>query len=660
MKTPHIPRFSNAANAAQKILYPAVALVLLVLLWQAIVSFGLVPSYLLPSPMQVLKALVKDASLLATQSLITLAEALLGLFWGVVFGVLFAALMDWIEPFKKALRPLLTLTQAVPTVAIAPLLVLWLGYGMLPKVVLVALTCFFPIAISLLEGFQAVSAEKHELFKTMRASKLQTFLYLKIPTSLTYFFSGLKVGAAYAIVGAVIAEWLGGSFGLGVYMTRVRKSYAYDQMFAVILVIAALSLALVGIVNILEKIYMPWEHSRSKKRCSEVGCGSLRQKSWARPREIAARIFTGALAGASALLCVLACIGVGPFAQNGFSGCARSKVATVGKGNQSSGPGGTNPANHSSTSVTFVLDYTPNTNHLGIYAALEEGFYADAGINLQIVQPPEDGAEAMVGSGQADFGMSYQDTLANYLFADEPVPVTAVAAVVQHNTSGIMSAASQNIVRPRDLEAKTYATMQSKTEEAILKHLIEADGGDFNTVKLVPASATDEVSGLKAQLFDAIWSFQGWGVQNAQLKDFPVRFMRIADFNPAFDYYTPVIIANNEFLEKNPDVAHCFLEATARGYTFAAAHPKEAVDCLLKAAPETDPALAYASADFLASEFISDAPYWGYIDADRWNHFYAWLDEEGLLQNSLVNRYGSRSGGTNYGFTNDFLSEEEG
>ena len=639
----------HLSETAKKILYPTLALLLLILVWQAVVSFGVVPSYLLPSPVQVLKALTKYAYLLAVQSFTTLTEALTGLFWGIVVGVLFAVLMDWFDPIKKVLKPLLTLTQAVPTVAIAPLLVLWLGYGMLPKVVLVALTCFFPIAISLLEGFSAVPEEKLELFKTMRATKLQTFLYLKIPSSWTYFFSGLKVGAAYAIVGAVIAEWLGGSFGLGVYMTRVRKSYAYDQMFAVILVIAALSLALVGFVNLAEKICMPW--TRPRTTCS------FRLK--------AGRIALGTVAAAAALLCLLAAAGIGPFNSRGFSG---EGVSAESGGGGGAGSSGASAKNEAEANVTFVLDYTPNTNHVGIYAALENGYYADAGLNIEIVQPPEDGAEAMVGTGQADFGMSYQDTLANYLFANEPLPITAVAAVLQHNTSGIMSAAELGITRPRDLSGKTYATMQSKTEEAILKNLIEADGGDFSSVTLVPANATDEVSGLKARLFDAIWSFVGWGAQNAAVRNFPVNFMRITDYDPVLDYYTPVIIANDEFFEKNPELAKRFLEATAHGYAFAAEHPKEAVDCLLKAAPETAPTLAYASADYLAPYFISDAPYWGYIDASRWNGFYRWLDEQGLLQNSIASRFGDApdsdsdahsSDPATYGFTNKFLDGGE-
>lgn len=238
---------------------PAVAVLGMLALWQAACSLQLVPSYLLPSPAEVCVALANDAELIGMHAATTLAEALIGLALGVALGFSIACLMERFRFIDAALTPLITLSQTIPTVAIAPLLVLWLGYDMLPKIVLVTLTTFFPIVVSVATGFKSVDADEIDLLRTMGASRFQAFRYAKLPAALPSFFSGLRMSATYAVVGAVVAEWLGGFSGLGVYMTRVRKSFAYDSMFASIVVIAVVSLLLLTLTRILERIAMPWE-----------------------------------------------------------------------------------------------------------------------------------------------------------------------------------------------------------------------------------------------------------------------------------------------------------------------------------------------------------------------------------------------------------------
>lgn len=245
---------------------PCVTVAVLLVVWQLVVSVGLVPSFLLPSPLDVAAALVADAPLLASHALVTMAEALAGLAIGVAAGFLIACAMERFAPVKRALEPLVTVSQTIPTVAIAPLLVLWLGYGMLPKVLLVALTTFFPVTVALAEGFSSVDPDAVDLLRTMGASRLQVFRYAKLPAAAGSFFSGLRISVTYAVVGAVVAEWLGGFDGLGVYMTRVRKSYSYDQMFAVIVIISALSLALMAVVDALARLAMPWRRHERKPR----------------------------------------------------------------------------------------------------------------------------------------------------------------------------------------------------------------------------------------------------------------------------------------------------------------------------------------------------------------------------------------------------------
>ena len=235
------------------------ALLVLLVIWQAVCTLGIVPGYMLPSPVQVVKAFAEDFPLLMSHLRVTLAEAFLGLFCGVAFGFGMAVLMDRFERLYKAVYPLVVLTQTVPTVAIAPLLVLWFGYEMLPKVILIVITTFFPITVGVLTGLRSADPDTMNLLRSMGADRFQIFCYVKLPGAMGQFFSSLRISAAYSVVGAVISEWLGGFSGLGVYMTRVKKAFAFDNLFAVIFLISVISLLLMKLVDYLQKKCMPWE-----------------------------------------------------------------------------------------------------------------------------------------------------------------------------------------------------------------------------------------------------------------------------------------------------------------------------------------------------------------------------------------------------------------
>ena len=232
----------------------------LVLVWGLISHFEIVPKFMLPSPMSVLKALYNEAPLLWQHSKITLTEAGIGLLLSIVFAIGISIIMDEFNGVRKNLYPVLNITQTVPTIAVAPLLVLWLGYGMTPKIALIFITCFFPLVISILGGFATVDEDILRLFRSMGANRWQILFWVKIPSAIEGFFSGLRVAVSYSIVGAVIAEWLGGNGGLGVYMTRVRKSFSFDKMFAVIILISIISLILIFLVERLQKKAMPWKY----------------------------------------------------------------------------------------------------------------------------------------------------------------------------------------------------------------------------------------------------------------------------------------------------------------------------------------------------------------------------------------------------------------
>lgn len=300
------------------------------------------------------------------------------------------------------------------------------------------------------------------------------------------------------------------------------------------------------------------------------------------------------------------------------------------------------------TPITFVLDWTPNTNHTGLYVAQEKGFFEEAGLKVEIVQPPEDGAEVLVASGKAQFGVSFQDSLAPALAGEDALPVTAVASIIQHNTSGIISRAGEGMDRPQGMEGHSYATWNGPIELATLKQVVEADGGDFSKVELIPSTVTDEVSALKTNSVDSIWIFYAWAGVKTELEGLKTDYFAFSDIDPVFDYYTPIIISGNKFLEEQPETAKAFLAALSKGYEFAMENPEEAADILCNAAPELDAELVLASQKYLTDQYQAEADYWGYIDSARWNNFYKWVNENKLTEQEIP---------LDTGFTNDYLPQ---
>lgn len=250
-------------NIASK--YSALILgVIILVIWELAAVMGWLPQFIIPAPSEILMSLISQREVLFHNSLITLVQALVGLFFGIILAFILAIGMDNISLVRKAIYPYLIVSQTIPTVAIAPILVLWLGYGMLPKVVLVILTTLFPIVINILEGFSSVDKDAVNLLGLMGANYWQILYHVKLPASLSFFFSGLKISVSYAFVGSVIAEWLGGFEGLGVYMIRAKNAFSYSNMFAAIVVISAVSLILLGIVSFVERWVTPWQYKDHK------------------------------------------------------------------------------------------------------------------------------------------------------------------------------------------------------------------------------------------------------------------------------------------------------------------------------------------------------------------------------------------------------------
>lgn len=306
--------------------------------------------------------------------------------------------------------------------------------------------------------------------------------------------------------------------------------------------------------------------------------------------------------------------------------------------------------NTNNTQITVCLDWTPNTNHTGLYVALVNGYYEQAGLDVTIVQPPENGATQACAANQAQFAIDAQDTLAAAFALDNPLEVTAVAALIQHNSSGIISLAGQGMDSPRGITGNTYLTWDSPIEKAMMENVVNADGGDWSQVTLEPNTVTNEAFHVKENPDDCVWVFYGWSGINAQVCGVDTDYFAFKDINPVFDYYTPILIANNEFLASNPDEARAFLDATEKGYQYAIDNPEEAAQILIDA-DETkslvgNEELVVASQKWLSSQYVADAEKWGYIDPERWNAFYQWLNTQQLVENPLAD---------NTGFTNDYL-----
>lgn len=324
--------------------------------------------------------------------------------------------------------------------------------------------------------------------------------------------------------------------------------------------------------------------------------------------------------------------------------CLITAAAFAGCGTQNAGQATSDSAEK--TKITFVLDWTPNTNHTGLYVAQDKGYFADEGLEVEIIQPPEDGAEMMVGSGKAQFGVSFQDYLPPALTGADAIPIEAVAALIQHNTSGIISLKNKGIESPKGLEGMKYATWDLPIEKATLKKVVEDDGGDFGKVELIPSTVTDEVSALQTDTVDAIWVYYGWAGVKSELAQLDTNFFAFKDINPIFDYYSPVIIGNSDWMRNHPEETKAFLSAVKKGYEDAVSDPEGSAEILVKYAPELDPELVKASQKYLSKEYKADVERWGYIDPARWNAFFNWINENGLNEEEIPE---------NAGFTNDYL-----
>jgi ABC-type nitrate/sulfonate/bicarbonate transport system substrate-binding protein len=296
--------------------------------------------------------------------------------------------------------------------------------------------------------------------------------------------------------------------------------------------------------------------------------------------------------------------------------------------------------------ITFVLDWTPNTNHTGIYIARENGYFRDAGLHVDIIQPSDMGSDAIVASGKAQFGISYQEAV-TFARASN-VPIVSIAAVIQHNTSGFAALKEKNIKTPADFEGKKYGGWGSPIEEATIKYLMKNAGADPSKVEILTTGTADFFQASSSGQVDFAWIFEGWDGQAAKLKGVEIDYMDLGRIDPVFDYYTPVIITSEELIKNDRELVERFMRAAEKGYRFAIENPDDAADIFIKAVPESDAALVRASQEFLAGRYQDDAPYWGMQKAEVWQRYTDWLFENGFISERID---------VEKAFTNDFTKK---
>ncbi|MGP4071768.1 ABC transporter substrate-binding protein [Piscibacillus sp. B03] len=309
--------------------------------------------------------------------------------------------------------------------------------------------------------------------------------------------------------------------------------------------------------------------------------------------------------------------------------------------------GGNDSESQDLEDITFVLDWTPNTNHTGIYVAQDQGFFEEEGLDVEIIMPGEASADQLIASGKADFGISYQEGITEARIQD--VPIVSIAAVIQHNTSGFASPEEKGITSPKDFEGKKYGGWGAPLEEAVLSSLMQQEDADVNEVEIVNIGDADFFTAVERDV-DFTWIYYGWTGIEAELRGQSINMVYLTDYSEKLDYYTPVIATGEEMIENNPETVQKFMNAAAKGYQFAIDNPEESADILIEAVPDLDPELVKASQEWLSPKYQDDAEQWGVQELEVWENYAEWMLDHELLEEPLD---------AEAAFTNEFLPEEE-
>lgn len=283
--------------------------------------------------------------------------------------------------------------------------------------------------------------------------------------------------------------------------------------------------------------------------------------------------------------------------------------------------------------VTVILDYVANTNHTGMYVALDQGYYEEEGLNVNIVEPTEGATATLIAVGKGDFGISYQEDVTVALTSKDALPIKAIAALIQHNTSGFVTYADKDITSPKDFEGKTYAGWGGPGEEAVLKAVMTQAGADFSKLNMVISDGSG-FEALKDKV-DIMWFFEGWDNVKCKLNNFPINYMELRQLDERLDYYTPVIIANEDTLKNKPEMVKKFLAATEKGYRYAIEHPDESAEILHKYAPDYSLDMLKMSQEYLSGKYMEDTDRWGEMKDSVWDNYTDFMVEYGVIDHKI-------------------------
>lgn len=283
--------------------------------------------------------------------------------------------------------------------------------------------------------------------------------------------------------------------------------------------------------------------------------------------------------------------------------------------------------------ITVMLDWVANTNHTGIFVALEKGYYKDAGLDVEVLEQSQGlPVEQLVAAGKVDFGISSQEWAMAAMA--EGLPIVSVAAIIQHNTTAYVSLKKAGITRARDFQGKRYASWGLPLEKAMISDVVRSDSGDPSKLKELIIGSIDLLAILGRDV-DIAWIFMGWQGIEAKQRGIELNAVMLRDIPSIPDYYTPIIIASRKTVDAQGKDAKAFMAATSRGYTYAAENPAEAAKILIKRSPEINQKLATESQEWLSPRYIEDAPAWGVQKASVWKGLYDWMAGHGLIASGL-------------------------
>lgn len=295
--------------------------------------------------------------------------------------------------------------------------------------------------------------------------------------------------------------------------------------------------------------------------------------------------------------------------------------------------------------VRLMLDYTPNTNHTGLYVARDLGYFAEQGLEVEIIAPADGGADSHVASNNVEFGISYQENVTLARIAG--LPVVSLAAIIQHNTSGFASPKAKGIETPKQFEGMRYGGWGSPIEQATIESLMLAADADFSKMDIINMGNSDFFSAIERDI-DFAWIFYAWTGIEAELRGVDLNMIYMKDYNENLDYYTPIVVTSEKLIADEPELVKSFIAAVAKGYQYSIDNPEDAADVLIAAEPDLNPELVKASQQWLSPLYQDDAPRWGEQKLSVWEGYAGWMYSNGLLDGELD---------AEKAFTNEFLPQ---